>query len=168
MRRYTMSINGEDHEVDVEEVTANSYRVQIAGRSIDVRLRDHQDLAQAMITPRVEVGGHTVLPASEATAPRTPQHTKAPVPAPSAAVQASAPVGGGGAGSTMTAPMPGVVLSISAIPGQRVKRGDPLLVLEAMKMKNELRAQRDATVASIPVDAGAQVAFGDVLVVFEP
>lgn len=80
MRRYTMSINGEEHEVDVEEVTANSYRVQIAGRSIDVRLRDHQDLAQAMITPRVEVGGHTVLPASEATAPRAPSTPRLPHP----------------------------------------------------------------------------------------
>ncbi|WP_394276511.1 biotin/lipoyl-containing protein [Luteococcus sp.] len=168
MRRYTMSINGEDHEVDVEEVTSNSFRVQIAGRTIDVKLRDHQDLAQAMITPKVEVAhGHTILPASPSTAPRVTQHTPAPAPAPSAAVQASAPVGGGGAGN-MTAPMPGVVLSVSAKPGQSVKRGDPLLVLEAMKMKNELRAQRDGTVASVPVEAGAQVAFGDVLVVFEP
>lgn len=144
MRRYTIAINGSDHEVDVEEVTANTFRVQIAGTSVDVRLRDHQDLAQAMITPQMEVvhapvaqlggGGATAAPAPGAAA------AGAAAGAPAAAASAPRPraAAGGGGANALTAPMPGVVLSISASSGQQVKRGDPLLVLEAMKMKNEL------------------------------
>ncbi len=170
MRRYTISIDGSDHEVDVEEVTANTFRVQIAGKSVDVRLRDHQDLAQAMITPEVEVGRGVVATAAPSALP----HQAAPQPAigtpgPGASPHPAAPAGGGAASgvNTLTAPMPGVVLSISAQPGQSVKRGDALLVLEAMKMKNELRASRDGIIASIPAEVGAQVKFGDELVVFE-
>ncbi|MFZ2261293.1 MAG: acetyl-CoA carboxylase biotin carboxyl carrier protein subunit, partial [Luteococcus japonicus] len=90
-------------------------------------------------------------------------------PGPGASPHPAAPAGGGAASgvNTLTAPMPGVVLSISAQPGQSVKRGDALLVLEAMKMKNELRATRDGIIASIPAEVGAQVKFGDELVVFE-
>lgn len=171
MRRYTISINGSEHEVDVEEVTANTFRVQIAGHGVDVRLRDHQDLAQAMITPNVEVGrtnpvdsvdSRDVFPASQATAPApAPRPVAAPVATPAAAATAA------GAASSMTAPMPGVVLSVSAQPGQGVKRGDPLLVLEAMKMKNELKATRDGVIAQVLAEVGAQVKFGDPLVVFE-
>lgn len=167
MRRYTISINGSDHEVDVEEVTANTFRVAIAGQNVDVRLRDHQDLAQAMITPEMEVADNTPLPTPIRTeAAPAPAVTTAP---PTARPKAAAPAGGGApsAVNTLTAPMPGVVLSVSAQPGQSVKRGDPLLVLEAMKMKNELKATRDGVVAQVPAEVGAQVGFGDPLVVFE-
>ncbi|GAA1391070.1 biotin/lipoyl-containing protein [Luteococcus peritonei] len=167
MRRYTVSINGSDHELDVEEVTANSFRVQIAGRTVDVRLRDHQDLAQAMITPSVEVGQAPVqhvaaAPAAPAARPAVPAQGAPSGPPPRPAASA-----GGGAAGALTAPMPGVVLSIAASPGNAVKRGDPLLVLEAMKMKNELRAPKDGVVSEINCEVGQQVVFGDVLVRFE-
>ena len=63
--------------------------------------------------------------------------------------------------------MPGVILSVVVTPGTRVQRGDALMVLEAMKMKNELKAPRDGVVAEIYVAAGQQVKFGETLVRFE-
>jgi biotin carboxyl carrier protein len=63
--------------------------------------------------------------------------------------------------------MPGVVLSVDVAVGDSVRRGQTLLVLEAMKMKNELKAERDGVVARIPANAGDQVKHGDVLLEFE-
>ncbi|MFZ0530668.1 MAG: biotin/lipoyl-containing protein, partial [Propionicimonas sp.] len=60
-----------------------------------------------------------------------------------------------------------VILSIEVAAGASVQRGQTLMVLEAMKMKNDLRAERDGTVASVLVGAGAQVKHGDVLLEFE-
>lgn len=78
--------------------------------------------------------------------------TKAAAPAPKAA---PAPAAGGAEGSVkVTAPMPGKVLSISATPGQAVKKGDTILVFEAMKMENTVVAPEDGTVANISVAVG--------------
>lgn len=67
----------------------------------------------------------------------------------------------------MTAPMPGVILTVDVAVGATVKRGDSLMVLEAMKMKNELKAPRDGVVAEVYVAPGAQVKYGEFLVRFE-
>ena len=67
----------------------------------------------------------------------------------------------------MTAPMPGVILSIDVTTGAEVKRGDTLMVLEAMKMKNQLRSPRDGVVAELYVSVGTQVRFGETLLRFE-
>ena len=66
----------------------------------------------------------------------------------------------------LKAPMPGLVLSILVEPGQEVEVGDGLIVLEAMKMENELRAQHAATVAAVHVAPGAAVGKNDLLVSF--
>ena len=74
-----------------------------------------------------------------------------------------------GTGSTkegsvkVTAPMPGKVLSISANPGQAVKKGETILVFEAMKMENSVVAPEDATVASISVSVGDSFEAGAVI-----
>jgi biotin carboxyl carrier protein len=64
----------------------------------------------------------------------------------------------------LTAPMPGVVLEVHVVPGAVLKRGDPVLVLEAMKMRNTIRAPRAAVVVAIEVEAGQPVGPGDPLV----
>jgi biotin carboxyl carrier protein len=60
--------------------------------------------------------------------------------------------------------MPGTVLDVKVKEGQSVKQGDVLVILEAMKMENEIFAPADGTVASVNVSAGASVNAGDVLV----
>jgi biotin carboxyl carrier protein len=62
--------------------------------------------------------------------------------------------------------MPGVILSVDVKAGARVKRGDVLCKLEAMKMVNPLRAPKDTVVSEIAVSEGQTVAYGDVLVLF--
>jgi biotin carboxyl carrier protein len=61
-------------------------------------------------------------------------------------------------------PIPGLIVRVPVAPGQSVTQGEPLVILEAMKMENELRAPRDGVVHEVRVEAGAQVALGQVLV----
>ncbi|MBN1778553.1 MAG: biotin/lipoyl-binding protein [Clostridiales bacterium] len=83
----------------------------------------------------------------------------APVPAPKAA---AAPVA---QGTKVSAPMPGTVLDVKCTEGGTVKKGDVLLILEAMKMENEIVSPADGTVKQIPASKGTSVSSGDVLVV---
>ena len=87
----------------------------------------------------------------------------APKAAPARAPKAAAPVAAGA--TTVSAPMPGKVLSINVKAGDAVKSGDVLLILEAMKMQNEIMAPADGTVSDVRVSAGQTVATGDVMIV---
>ncbi len=69
-------------------------------------------------------------------------------------------------GKKLACPMPGVVLSITVSEGQEVKAGEPLAVLEAMKMENVLRAERDAVVKKIHVRPGETLAVDTVILEF--
>ena len=87
--------------------------------------------------------------------------------APAAAPVAAAPAAPAAnvAGEQVCAPMPGTVMSVKVSNGQAVKKGDVLVVLEAMKMENEIFAPCDGTVASVAVSSGDAVESGKVLVV---
>ena len=85
----------------------------------------------------------------------------APVAAPAPAA-APAPVAAGA--QTISAPMPGTILKVNVANGQAVKKGDVLMVLEAMKMENDICAPQDGTVASVDVAQGATVETDAVLV----
>lgn len=81
-----------------------------------------------------------------------------------AAPKAAAPKAAAGQGSVkVNSPMPGKILSVKASVGQAVKKGEVLMILEAMKMENEVVAPEDGTVASIDVAAGDSVEAGVVL-----
>ena len=86
----------------------------------------------------------------------------APAPA-SAPAPAAAPAGAAGAVS-VTAPMPGNILDVKVKAGDSVKAGDTLLILEAMKMENEISAPQDGTIASVNVRKGDVVNSGDLLI----
>ena len=86
----------------------------------------------------------------------------AAAPAPVAAPKAAAPAGAAGA-VKVNAPMPGKILAVKTSVGAAVKKGDVVLVLEAMKMENEIVAPQDGTVASIAVSVGASVESGEVM-----
>ena len=86
----------------------------------------------------------------------------AAAPAPAAPAPAAAPAGAQGS-VTVNAPMPGKILGVKASVGQAVKKGDVVVVLEAMKMENEIVAPQDGTIASINVAVGDSVESGAVL-----
>lgn len=97
-----------------------------------------------------EVGGNQPVVASAT-----------PVVAPKATI---APKVQGKDGSLkVTAPMPGTILGIKAKPGDKVAKGDTIIILEAMKMENEIAAPEDGVVASINVENGAAVESGQLL-----
>ncbi len=104
----------------------------------------------------VEEGAAGAAPV--ATAPKA-----APAAAPKAAPKA-APAASGAAGAVkIAAPMPGKILGIKANVGDAVKKGQAIMILEAMKMENEIVATADGTVASINATVGSSVEAGDIL-----
>lgn len=87
----------------------------------------------------------------------------APAAAPAPAKAAPAPKTVG-AGEKVAAPMPGTIVSVNVSDGQAVKKGDVLVVLEAMKMENEIKAPKDGTITGISVNKGESVDTGATLV----
>lgn len=166
MRRYTVRINDTDHVLDVEELARDTFTVHLDdGRLVDVLLTDHQDLAQAVIAPQLEIRGARQGSPGPATQPvvRTSVASAHPAAAP---LDRPVPSRQGG-GRTVTSPMPGVILSIDVVVGAGTTRGQTLMVLEAMKMKNEIKAEREGTVAAIRVSVGDQVRHGEALLEYE-
>ena len=124
------------------------YKVTLNGRTYEVE---------------VEAGKAMLLDEYAAVAPAAPA-AAAPVAAAPVAAPAAAPAVTG-AGEAVTAPMPGNILKVNVNVGDAVKEGQVLVVLEAMKMENEIMAPKDGTVAQVVVAKGASVNTGDALVV---
>lgn len=98
-----------------------------------------------------------VIDKSEVKAPAAPIAPTAPAPAPAAPAPAPAE------GTAVTAPMPGTILKVNVKNGDAVKKGAVLMVLEAMKMENEIMAPADGVVAGVSVSEGAAVEAGAML-----
>lgn len=116
----------------------------------------------------VEAGNAMLIDEYEAYAPAPAAPVSAaPVVAAPVAAAAPAPAAGGAlaAGEVVKSPMPGNILKISVAQGQHVNEGDVLIVLEAMKMENEIVATKSGTVAQIVTAKGAVVETGAPLVV---
>lgn len=109
----------------------------------------------------VERGRANIIAVTEASPASKAPAAPAPAQAAPAAPQTGAPAAGD---KTITAPMPGTVLDIKVAPGKSVEKGDILLVLEAMKMENEVLAPFAGVVSQILVGKGATVDTGDPLI----
>ena len=131
------------------------YKVTLNGRTYEVEV----EAGKAMLLDEYEAIVPTAAPAPVAAAPAA---APAPVAAPAATpAPAAAPV----AGEAVTAPMPGNILKVNVTAGQAVKEGDVLVVLEAMKMENEILAPKACTVKQVLVSKGSTVDTGATLVV---
>lgn len=108
---------------------------------------------------RVQTGHH---PQHQHQYHAAPAAAAAPAPA---TVSAPAPTITGG--EKVSAPMPGKILAVEVSEGQAVKRGDNLLILEAMKMQNEIKAPRDGIIKALFVTPGKAVTSGEVLLIIE-
>lgn len=111
----------------------------------------------------VEMGQAMLIDEYDAVAPAPAAAPAAPAAAPAAL--AAVPAAALASGEVVKAPMPGNILKINVAPGQKVEDGDVLIVLEAMKMENEIVATKSGTVAQVAVSKGAVVETGAPLVV---
>ena len=127
------------------------YKVTLNGKTYEVEV-EH---GKAVLLDEYEA----LAPAPAAAAP-----TAAPVAAPAAAPAPAASVNLA-AGETVAAPMPGNILRVEVNQGDTVKAGQLLVVLEAMKMENEIVAPKDGTVAQVVTSKGAVVDTGSPLVI---
>ena len=128
-----------------------NYTITVNGVAYDVTVEEGTG-ARAASTP---VAAPTPVAAAPAPAPAA---TPAPAPAP-----APTPAAVGTGAIKVTASVPGKVVKTAASVGQAVKAGDPIVILEAMKMEIPVVAPQDGTVASIDVAAGVAVENGDIL-----
>lgn len=111
----------------------------------------------------VEMGQAMLIDEYDAVAPAPAAAPAAPAAAPAAPT--AVPAAALASGEVVKAPMPGNILKINVAPGQKVEEGDVLIVLEAMKMENEIVATKSGTVAQVAVSEGAVVETGAPLIV---
>ena len=133
------------------------YKVTLNKRVYEVEVEQ----GEAMLIDEYEIKA-PAAPAAAAPAAAAPVAAAAPAPA---AAPATAPAAGLAAGEVIKSPMPGNVLKINVTPGQKVNEGDVLIILEAMKMENEVVSTKTGTVAQIVVEKGAVVETDSPLVV---
>ena len=146
MNKYQYKVQGVDYDVEIEEVEGNLAKVSVNGIPFEVELKRPINPVHAIKKPKVA-----------APKPATP------APAPAAAPVAAAPAAAPGSGNPVKAPLPGTISSISVKVGDQVNVGDTVLVLEAMKMQNNIEAEYAGTVTSIVVNPGDSVMEGAVL-----
>jgi biotin carboxyl carrier protein len=149
MKEYQLKINGNDYNVIIKEVEDSTADVEVNGTPYRVEY-------EKPITKQAKKTIKSVTPVAK---PAAAAPTAAPAAKPVAAPAA------GGAGATVTSPLPGIILDIAVKEGDVVKKGQKIVVLEAMKMENVIEATADGTVTSIKVNKGDSVLEGAPLVI---
>ena len=148
MKRYRVTVDGRIYDVEIDDPDARPVTARLSGFAFSV----------------------DVEPARP-DEPELAEDAPPPGPAPAAPIAPLATSGDASAvdgPKAMTAPIPGVVASVSVKSGQKVGRGDELVTLEAMKMMNVIRSPWDGTVANVHVSEGSRVVQGEPLVTFVP
>lgn len=143
MKTYKIKVNGNDFEVAVNKTTGNQASVKVNGVEYEVEVdTNFRKVNKPLLSP-------TPAPVSAATA--APIASVRPAAAPST-------------GSVIKSPLPGVILEIYVKEGDSVKEGQKLMMLEAMKMENNIEAESNGVVTKINVSKGGSVLEGDVLI----
>ena len=147
MKEYKYTIDGNKYDVAINEVGETTAKVTVNGTEYTVEWEKPVEEK-----PVVKVQPVAAKPAAATTA------ATAAAPAP-----AAAPV----SGNAIKTPLPGVIIDVKVNVGDTVKKGDTVVVLEAMKMENNINADRDGKVVAIQVAKGDTVADGAALIVLE-
>lgn len=146
MKQYKYKVNGAQYDVTIDSIVGNIAKVEVNGIPFEVEMQGSSLVEEDLPT---QVADETAAPA---------------VAAAPAAVEAAPAAGAPGAGAPVKAPLPGVVAKILVSVGQAVKKGETVLVLEAMKMENNITAEVDGKITGICVAAGDSVMEGTTLV----
>ena len=158
MKKYQYKVQGVDYEVEIAEVEGKIARVNVNGIPFEIEMQKPINAAK-----------HPALAATKRTAPVAPAAAPAPAatPAPAAAnapsSAATATNAAAGAGTPIKAPLPGTITEVKVAVGQQVNVGDTVIVLEAMKMQNNIEAETAGQVTSILINKGDTVMEGTVL-----
>lgn len=158
MKKYQYKVQGVDYEVEIAEVEGKIARVNVNGIPFEIEMQKpinaakHPALAATKRTASV-----AAAPAAEPAAPA------APAAAPAAPVKPAAAPAPAGAGNAIKAPLPGTINAINVKVGDTVAVGDIVIVLEAMKMQNNIESEYAGTVTSITVNQGDSVMEGAVM-----
>ena len=152
MKKYSLKINGNQYEVKIDDINEASTlaHVTVNGTKYDVEIEGGKATGtkKPAVAPAPAATGLSVTP-------KTPIASKPAAAAPAAT------------GAKVTCPLPGTVIAINVKEGDTVAAGQTLLVLEAMKMENNIDAERGGVVKQVLVQSGATVMEGDVLLVIE-
>jgi len=151
MKTYKFKINGNSYEVNVADVEDNKVQVEVNGKAFDVEL----DMAEMPIPVAPKVSAPHPTPSAQA-AP-APAPTPAATPAPAAS----------GPATQVKSPLPGTVLDIMVREGDTVTAGQHLILLEAMKMENNIDAPKAGKITGIRIKQRDAVMEGDVLLSIE-
>ena len=148
MKQYKYTINGTQFDVTIDSINGSQAKVEVNGIPFEVTMHGSSLVEEDL--PTVSTEG--------AAAPAAPPAAPAAEPA-----AAPAPKGAAGAGTPVKAPLPGVVTKVLVQNGQAVKKGETVLVLEAMKMENNINAECDGAITGICVAPGDSVKEGTTL-----
>ena len=148
MKQYKYTINGAQYDVTIDSIVGSKAKVEVNGIPFEVEMHGSSLVEEDLPTMSTEGAPAPAAPAAPAAAP---------------AAAAPAAKTGPGAGTPVKAPLPGVVTKILVAEGQAVKKGETVLVLEAMKMENNITAEADGAVTGICVAAGDSVMEGTTL-----
>jgi glutaconyl-CoA/methylmalonyl-CoA decarboxylase subunit gamma len=159
MREYIMTVGGKEFHAGIKELTAEYATVQVDEKEYRVvlkRLGSGQSVFSTLAHSAQAVPAAAPAAVSVAAPAKDAAGVVTPPPQSAAAGQESS--------STIPAPLPGLVLDVLVKEGDAVKAGQPLLVMEAMKMENQIQAPFDGTVKRVFVQKAANICEGDKLV----
>ena len=153
MKDYSLKINGHNYSVQIDDVNEASTVAHVVVNGVDYEVEIEGAKASTVSKPQV-----APAPKSANSAMITPSSAT-----PSPRIAAAAP----SSGYSVKCPLPGTVLCVKVAAGDTIAAGQTLVVLEAMKMENNIDADRGGVVKQVLVQQGATVMEGDVLIVIE-
>ena len=155
MAKYQYTVKGVDYEVEIQDIEGNIANVTVNGIPFEVEMKQPVKAGKQ----KVKLSEERRAEGSEERRVKSEESNSSSA---SAASTSSAPTAG--AGKPVVAPLPGPINEIKVKVGDKVNAGDTVVILEAMKMQNNIEAETSGTITSINVNKGDAVMEGDTLV----